>query len=337
MRISPWAASAAGIVLVAVLALFSIATGSTRFPTEDVIAVLAGPLAEPLGLEAPDGPIARIVLDLRLPRTALAILVGAGLAIVGVLLQSATRNDLADPFLFGLSSGAAAGAVAVITTTGDVLGVWTLPIAAFAGGLLSAVTVLMLVARSRSEGPERLVLAGLAVSFLFAALTNYLIFAGDQRAAHSVLFWSLGGLGLARWDNLPIALGGLVVLAVFAAAARRHLDTLLAGDETAASLGVAPDRVRPLIFIVAAFATATFVALAGVIGFIGLMVPHLARALTGPLHGGLLAMSAALGAALLLGSDVVARTLLAPQELPVGIVTASVGAVFVIGIVLRRS
>lgn len=336
LRVPVWIAAGIGTAVVAALALVSIATGPTRFPVAEVVAALAGPLAPSLGLPEPSGPVQRILLDLRLPRTVLAITVGAGLAIVGTLLQTATRNDLADPFLFGLSSGAAAGAVAVITATGDWLGLWTLPLAAFAGGLLSAATVLALVARASGEGPERLVLAGLAVSFLFAALTNYLVFAGDQRAAHSVLFWSLGGLGLARWDNLPFALAGLLALIVFSVAQRRALDALLAGDETAASLGVRPERMRPAIFIVAAFATATFVALSGVIGFVGLMVPHIARALVGALHTSLIAISALIGAGLMLGSDIASRTVLAPQELPVGIVTASVGAVFVIAIVLRR-
>ena len=337
LRVPVWVAAGVGTAVILGLALISIATGPTDFPIAGVLGALAGPLAPGLGLPEPTGPVQRIILELRLPRTVLAVAVGAGLAIVGTLLQTATRNDLADPFLFGLSSGAAAGAVAVITTTGDLLGIWTLPLAAFAGGLLSAVTVLALVARATGEGPERLVLAGLAVSFLFAALTNYLVFSGDQRAAHSVLFWSLGGLGLARWDNLPFALAGLALLIAFSASQRRALDALLAGDETAASLGVRPQRMRPAIFIVAAFATATFVALSGVIGFVGLMVPHIARSFVGALHGPLIAISALIGAGLMLGSDIASRTILAPQELPIGIVTASVGAVFVIAIVLRRS
>ena len=336
LRVPVWVAAGVGTAVIFGLALASIATGPTDFPIAEVLGTLAGPLAPGLGLPEPPDPVHRILLDLRLPRTVLAVTVGAGLAIVGTLLQTATRNDLADPFLFGLSSGAAAGAVAVITATGDLLGLWTLPLAAFAGGLLSAATVLALVARATGEGPERLVLAGLAVSFLFAALTNYLVFAGDQRAAHSVLFWSLGGLGLARWDNLPFALAGLAVLIAFSVAKRRALDALLAGDETAASLGVQPQRMRPAIFIVAAFATATFVALSGVIGFVGLMVPHIARSFIGALHGPLIAISALIGAGLMLGSDIASRTILMPQELPIGIVTASVGAVFVIAIVLRR-
>jgi iron complex transport system permease protein len=149
--------------------------------------------------------------------------VGEGDCVVGVLLQTVTRNDLADPFLFGLSSGASAGAVAVITLTGELLGIWTLPLAALAGGLVSAATVLAIVKKSESSGPEKLILAGLATSFLFGAITHYQLFAGDQRAAHSVLFWTLGGLGLARWDNLGLALFGLLALLAFATGAYESL------------------------------------------------------------------------------------------------------------------
>ena len=325
-----------GATLILGLALASVAKGSTPLPWHGVLSALAGPWAPRLGLPAVEPTLQRIVLDLRLPRVLLAMLVGAGLAMVGAMLQTATRNDLADPFLFGLSSGASAGAVAVITTTGEVLGIWTLPLAALAGGLLAAAVVLTLVQRSQGSGPEKLVLAGLAASFLFGAVTHYLVFAGDQRAAHSVLFWTLGGLGLARWDNLGLGLLGFGLLAVFAVSRRHALDGLLAGDETAASLGLSPERLRAEIFTVSALATACFVALTGVIGFVGLMVPHLARALCGALHGRLLAVSALLGAVLLLASDMACRTLLAPQELPVGIVTAAVGAIFVMLLVLRR-
>lgn len=271
----------------------------------------------------------RIVVDLRLPRMLLAILVGSGLAVVGALLQTTTRNDLADPYLFGLSSGSAAGAVAVITLTGEVLGVWTLPLAAFAGGMASVVVVMVLLRRFRSHTPERLILAGLSVSFFFTALTYYLTFLGDQRAAQSVLFWTMGGLGSARWDNLFVPLLGLMALVVFSWRKLGALDAMLSGENTAHSLGIDPERLRIQVFVVCAFATACFVAVSGVIGFVGLMVPHLARALTGALHRSMLSVAMLIGALLLLLSDVVCRTVLAPQELPVGIVTASVGALFV--------
>lgn len=323
-----------GLCLLAGLTVVAIAVGSTHLPFGVVLETILDALT---GRQAPDGPspLDRIIIDLRLPRALLALMVGAGLGVVGCLLQTVTRNDLADPFLFGLSSGAAAGAVLVITVTGDVLGIWTLPLAAFVGGMLASAIVLILVSRLRDQGPARLVLAGLAVSFLFMALTNYLVFAGDQRAAHSVLFWTLGGLGLARWDLLPVALAGVAAVTIYAQVRHRQFDAMLAGDETAVTLGVNVMSLRRITFLVCAFATAAFVSIAGVIGFVGLMVPHLARGLAGPMHRNLIGLSAMTGAGLLLASDIVARTALMPQELPIGIVTTAVGSVFVLGL-LRR-
>lgn len=317
------------------LILLSVGLGSVRIPPGDVIDAIARALGY---LEAVDQtPIDRIILDLRLPRAFMALAVGAGLGIVGCLLQTVTRNDLADPFLFGLSSGAAAGAVFVITVTGDLLGLWTLPLAAFFGGMTAAIIVTGLVRRIGDHGPEKLILAGLAVSFLFLALTNYLIFSGDQRAAHSVLFWTLGGLGTARWDTLPLVLVGCAVLMGFAVWKHRDLDALLAGDLTAASLGVNVHRLRIQVFLVCAFATATFVSVTGVIGFVGLMVPHLARAIVGPLHRGVIILSIVIGGSLLIASDILSRILLAPQALPIGIVTSSLGAIFVFQLLLRQT
>lgn len=323
-----------GVVVLAVLGILSVLYGSTRIPVGDVLTAVLSSLGI---LEAELTPMHRIIMDLRLPRSIFSIVIGAGLGVVGVVLQTTTRNDLADPFLFGLSSGAAAGAVFVITVTGDILGTWTLPIAAFCGGIVASVIVLALVRSLQDGAPEKLILAGLAVSFLFAALTNYLIFSGDNRAAHSVIFWMLGGLGLARWETLPLILFGLAVMFSYAFYRRRWLDALLAGDTTAISLGVPVYRLRMSMFLIAALSTATFVSVAGVIGFVGLMVPHLARGLAGPLHTKLLPTAAIIGAALLTSSDILSRLLLAPQELPVGIVTTSIGAIFVFALLIGTS
>ena len=318
-----------GLGCVFLLTLIAIVVGSTPLGISKVVEVMLSGSNE--------SPVSRIVLDLRLPRALLATIIGAGLGMVGCVLQTLTRNDLADPFLFGLSSGAAAGAVIVITVTGNILGFWTLPAAAFIGGLVSSVIVLGLFGKLAKQSPSQMVLAGLAVSFLFLSLTYFLIFAGDQRAAHSVLFWTLGGLGLANWKVLPIALTGLMAIFAFAISTHRSLDALLAGDETAVTLGVNVKLYRQVAFLICAFATASFVALSGVIGFVGLMVPHLARGLVGPLHGGLLITSAVIGAVLLLLSDIAARTLMAPQELPIGALTTSIGAIFVLYLVRRTA
>ena len=323
-----------GAAVLAALLLTSTVYGTTSIPASDA---LAGVLLGTGIVEGEMSPLHRIVFDLRLPRALFAAVIGAGLGIVGVVLQTTTRNDLADPFLFGLSSGAAAGAVFVITVTGDVLGFWTLPLAAFFGGLVASGIVLALVHGLRTSAPEKLILAGLAVSFLFSAITNYLIFAGDSRADHSVIFWMLGGLGLARWETFPLVCAGLALILAYAMYRSRWLDALLTGDLTAATLGVPVQGLRFRMFFVAALATAVFVSVAGVIGFVGLMVPHIARGIAGPLHSQLVPTAAIVGAALLTGSDILSRLLLAPQELPVGIVTTSLGSVFVFLLLIRTA
>ncbi|EMZ5812283.1 iron ABC transporter permease [Klebsiella aerogenes] len=290
-----------------------------------------------LGLaSAPVAEIVKtIVIDLRLPRVLLAALTGAGLAIVGLLLQTTTRNELADPFLFGLSSGASAGAVLVITRFGDVLGAFTLPGSAFVGGILSALAVMILFRVNQLRRAEQLIICGLAVSFLFSALTSYLVFSGDQRAAGSLLFWSLGGLGLARWDNLIIPLASLALLSGFTLRRWRALDAMLAGEQTACSLGVEVERLRSETFLCCALATALLVSLTGVIGFVGLMVPYLARRAVGVRHRMAVPMCGLLGAILLTGGDMLSRSLIANQELPIGIITAGLGGAFIICLLMR--
>lgn len=278
----------------------------------------------------------RILLDLRLPRTLLALIAGAGLAMVGALLQTATRNDLADPFLFGLSSGASVGAVLVITQFGDVLGIWSLPIAAFAGGIVSASAVLILFSMQKKQGTNNLVLCGLAISFLFGALTSFLIYSGDQRAASTILFWTMGGLGLARWDNLIFPAAGVLCLVILIIKRYRALDTLLVSEQTTHSLGINAHRLQSEIFLCCAFCTASIVALTGVVGFIGLMVPHLVRPFTGMTHKRALPLIALWGAVMLSLGDLTSRTILAPQELPVGIVTAALGGTFVLYLVWKK-
>ena len=278
----------------------------------------------------------RILVELRLPRAILAIIVGASLALVGALLQTSTRNDLADPFLFGLSSGASVGAVLIITKFGDVFGIWSLPIAAFCGGVLSASAVMVLFFMQKKRGQSDIVLCGLAISFLFGAITSFLVYSGDQRAANSILFWTLGGLGLARWDNLVFPFVGMLCLVVLIFKRYRELDTLLVGEQTALSLGINVRKLQVEIFLCCAFCTASIVALTGVIGFIGLMVPHIVRPYSSVNHKLALPLVGIWGAVFLLFGDVMSRTILAPQELPVGIVTAGLGGMFVLYLILRK-
>ena len=280
---------------------------------------------------------ARIVWEIRFPRIILAALVGAGLAVVGATLQAVTRNALADPFLFGASSGAAVGAVAVIAHVGAFVGVYTLPVAAFAGATAALLLVVMVARGPAGDGSNRLILAGVAVSFVLMAATNFMIFLGDQRAAHSVVFWMLGGLGSARWNQLwipaVVVIAGLGVLLWHA----RALNAMMVGEETATTLGIEVAKTRLRLFVLSALITGVLVALSGAIGFVGLMVPHIVRYLVGADNRRVLPVCAFGGAMFLVWVDVVARTALSPQELPIGIITAALGGGFFVWLMRRRT
>ena len=263
--------------------------------------------------------------------------IGAGLALVGAALQAVTRNPLADPHLLGATSGATLGAVLVVLYIGEVIGLLTLPLAAFLGALGSMLLVLGVASRGGRLGSDRLLLAGVAVSFVLLALANLLLFLGDHRAASSVLFWMLGGLGLARWSLIWLpalcVAGGLLVLLGLG----RALNALMAGEQTAVTLGLDARRVRLWVFVCCSLLTGVLVSVSGAIGFVGLMLPHAARLLVGAEHRRLLPVCALLGALFLVWMDVAARTLIAPQDLPIGIATAAIGGLFFILLLRRRS
>ncbi|HWV10160.1 MAG TPA: iron ABC transporter permease, partial [Pseudomonas sp.] len=247
-----------------------------------------------------------------------------------------TRNPLADPHLLGVSSGAALGAVLVVMYLGEFLGVFSLPLAAFIGAAGSMLLVLAVARRSGRLESDRLLLAGVAVSFVLMALVNLLLYTGDHHAAASVVFWMLGGLGAARWDVIWLpaicVLLGLCALLVMA----RGLNALMSGEQTAVSLGFSGKQLRLQAFICTSLLTGVLVSLSGAIGFVGLMVPHMARSLVGAEHRRLLPVAALLGALFLVWVDVAARTLIAPEDLPIGIATAAIGGLFFVMLLRRR-
>ncbi|PRE45450.1 FecCD family ABC transporter permease [Burkholderia multivorans] len=282
---------------------------------------------------APSDAQDAIVWMIRLPRVLLGAIVGAALAVVGVALQAATANRLADPHLLGVSSGATLGAVAATLWFGAAFGPLTLPAMAFAGALAAMALAVALGARAGRLDSQRLLLSGISVSFVMMALANLLLYLGDQRAASSVLFWMLGGLGLARWDLLGapalFAAGGMALLA----ARRRELDALMSGDVAAVTLGVDVARVRREVFVVSSLVTAAMVAVSGAIGFVGLVAPHVCRRMVGAGHVRLLPASALFGAVLLVWADVAARMLAAPDDLPIGVVTSLFGGACLVWLV----
>lgn len=279
-----------------------------------------------------------IVWDIRLPRVFLGVAVGAGLALCGVALQAMVRNMLADPYLLGINSGASSGAAAMILFgVGLGFGEHALSASAFIGALAASLMVL-LVARSAGRVTSlRLLLAGVAIGYALSAVTSFLIFAsGSAEGARSVMFWLLGSLALARWGG-PLAVVAVVV--VFTAALLtlwgRRLDALAIGDETAHILGISPARFRTQLLVVVSLCIGVVVAASGSIGFVGLVIPHLARRLVGAAHNWAVPASALLGAIFLVWADLLARTVMAPQELPIGIIAAIVGAPFLLHLIRR--
>ena len=277
-----------------------------------------------------------IVWLIRVPRMLLGALVGAGLALIGAVLQAVTRNPLADPHLLGVTSGATLGAVIVVLHVGEIVGLLTLPIAAFIGALLSMVLVLAIASRHGRLDSDRLLLCGVAVSFVMMAVANTLLFLGDHRASSAVLFWMLGGLGLARWELLAIPSASVLLGLVLLLGMARPLNALMAGEQTAVTLGLNARNVRLRVFLIASLMTGVLVAISGSIGFVGLMIPHIARRLVGAEHRRLLPVSALLGSVFLVWVDVAARTLIAPEDLPIGVATAAIGGLFFIGLMRKR-
>jgi iron complex transport system permease protein len=323
-------------LLLAMSCALSLAFGAAKVELDQVLSILGRHL---FGI-AVETPVSvgqdSIVWQLRAPRVLLGALVGAGLALVGTVLQAVTRNPLADPHLLGVSSGAAFGAVVVVLYLGEFAGLLSLPLAAFVGALASMLLVLAIASRSGRLESDRLLLAGVAVSFVMMAASNLLLYLGNPHAASSVLFWMLGGLGLARWELLWLPALCLALALALLLGLGRALNALMAGEQSAVSLGLEPRRVRLLAFVVASLLTGVLVSLSGSIGFVGLMLPHVARFLVGAEHRRLLPVAALLGALFLVWVDVAARTWLAPQDLPIGIVTAAIGGVFFVALLRRR-
>jgi iron complex transport system permease protein len=276
-----------------------------------------------------------VIWDYRLSRALVAACCGAGLALCGAILQSLLRNALAEPYVLGVSAGASTGAVAIMIL-GLGAGAVTLSAGAFAGALAAFVFVALLSDGARA-GAGKTILAGVAASQLFNALTAYVVStSGNAQQARDVMFWLLGSFGGVRWPEFELALVvvliGLAVSLYFA----RALDAFAFGDDAAASLGIPVDAVRVILFGVTALVSATIVSMVGSIGFVGLVVPHAARFIVGPSHMRLLPTCAVTGAIFLVVADIVSRVVLPQQVLPIGVVTALVGVPF-FSVILYRS
>lgn len=311
------------VALLTVTTLLSLATGAFRISLSDLFGIIGdGPSRDTSEVVAHN-----VFWQVRLPRIVLAIIVGASLAVAGVIMQGIFRNPLAEPATVGVSAGAAVGAVIAI-----IVGLNQLPLgvqlAAFLGGTLSTALVYVL---SRSDGKTEvvtLILTGIAINAFAGAVIGFAVFVADDDEIRSVTFWSLGTLGLATWKAvgliIPLALLGMAMSARFA----RVLDTLALGDRPATHLGVRVEPVRLQAIAVVGLLASSAVAATGMIAFVGLLVPHIMRIVLGPRHRHLLWTAALLGASVTLLADLAARSLLSPAELPLGVVTALIGAPF---------
>ncbi|MEM7207442.1 MAG: iron chelate uptake ABC transporter family permease subunit [Pseudomonadota bacterium] len=285
-----------------------------------------------------------VLLSIRAPRVALGILVGAGLAVAGATLQGLFRNPLADPTLIGVSSGAAFSAVAVIVLGStvlsgltDVLGSATLPVAAFAGGVVTTIIVFRIGTRAGYTDAATVLLAGIAINAIASAGIGLLTYIADDEQLRTLTFWTMGSLGGTTWSRFsgaaPFILLAIVLVPLYA----RALNALLLGEAETRHLGFDLQPLKRHLILLVAMAVGASVAVTGIIGFIGLVVPHLLRLIVGPDYRSLLPGAMLLGAVLLLAADLVSRTIVAPAELPIGIITSVIGGPFFIWLLMRRN
>lgn len=312
----------------------ALAFGSEPLPVADAWSVVRAHL---IGGQV-DATTEAIVWDLRLPRTLLAATAGCGLAVAGAGMQTLVRNPLADPYLLGISSGAGVGATAVIATgflAG--LGVWSLSLGALMGALGAALLVFGIAQAQGGLTPLRLVLTGVVLSSAFSAVSSFMVFwSADPRAAQSVLFWLLGSVAGGTWDKLPPAAIVTAVVSLMLVVISRWLDALASGPEVARSLGVPVDGLRRGLFAGLSILVGVIVAVSGGIGFVGLVVPHLARMVVGARHRAVLPVAGVFGALFLVWVDVLSRVAVRPQDIPLSVVTGVIGAPVFLLVVGRR-
>ncbi|HEX7667313.1 MAG TPA: iron ABC transporter permease [Polyangiaceae bacterium] len=327
---------ALGITLV-ILALVCASVGAVRVPLGVVLHAIANPAEIP-------AQQASVLFAIRFPRVVLAVLVGSGLGVSGAAMQGVFRNPLVDPGLLGVSTGAGFGAALAIVLADRLvraglpsfLSGWLVSLFAFGGGLVAA-TIAERVARVDGRTSiATLLLAGIAVNGLAGALTGALLWFADDAQLRTIVFWTFGSLGGATWRSIAVCAPFVVLPALLLPRSARALNALLLGDSDAGYLGHDVERVRRLVVVAVALVVGAAVAATGVVGFVGLVVPHLVRLWAGPDHRVVLPGAALLGAILLLASDLIARTVVVPAELPLGVVTAALGTPFFLALLLRE-
>lgn len=316
------------ILLLVVSIVLAVSAGAVSIQPSDVWHIIVAKLWGHNLLIAP--AIADIVWDIRVPRALLAAIVGAGLALSGLVMQASVQNPLAEPFILGIASGASVGAVTTIllgtmlTVQGVVIGV---PMGAFIGAIVATVGVLLLAGIRSRMSTVRLILAGAVVSALCTALSNFIIYmAGDAEGVQSATFWTMGSLADAKWDGLVLPMAVVAVITAYFMSQVRILDALLLGEEPAITLGIDVTKQRRIYMGLIALLVGVLVSQCGIIGFVGLVIPHMMRSLVGAAHRNLLPVVVLFGAIFLVWADVLSRVLLSSGDLPIGIITALMGA-----------
>ena len=323
----------AGLTTLTALAfLAALGIGPVKIPPADTLQILLASLSG----GASDLPNALVITDIRLPRALLSLLAGAGLAVAGVAMQTYFRNPLAEPGVTGVASGAAVGAVLVIVLGIHTVGAWTLPLAAILGAVVVLALVQLVSLVSRDRGVTTVLLVGIALNaFCGAAIGALIANAEDSQTARGAMFWLQGDLTTSSWRDLAVSTAPVLIGILLLLAASRELNMLLLGEETARSAGLGTGRVRALVLVLASVIVGAIVAVTGVIGFVGLVAPHVVRLLIGSDHRFLLPGSMLLGASFLLAADTVARLAPAGTAWQTGVVTALVGSPVFLALVLR--
>ena len=325
------------VILLAVVAAFATTVGSVKIPLLTTGTILLSKL--PLVEIAPEwaSTLETIVIDIRLPRVMLAGLVGAALAAAGATYQGLFRNPLADPYLIGVAQGAALGAVIgfLLPSGWHALGFGIIPLLAFTGALISTTVVYLLARVGKTLPVTTLILAGVALGALLSSIVSYLIISSGDKL-HSIMFWLMGSFSLSQWSEaimvLPYMLVGLVVLLLYA----RSLNLMQLDEEQAQQLGINVERLKLILLGAATLITAAAVSFVGIIGFVGIIIPHAVRMIWGADYRFLLPLSILTGAIFLILADILARTALAPTEIPIGVITAICGAPFFLYLLRRR-
>lgn len=326
-------------VMLLLSVIVSVNIGAVKVSPQVIFQVIADHIvSNPIFEECYSSATSSIIWNLRLPRILVAGCVGGGLALSGIFMQALTKNSLADPYILGISSGASTGAVlSILVGTLPLVGKLPLSVGAFCGALLTTILVFLIGGAGRECGTTKLVLTGMAVSALFSSLTNLIIFlTPDSKKVTSALFWMTGSFSGVVWSDVLPAFVTLAVGAVIAFIMNRELDALLMGEENAKNYGVNTNVVKTVLLIVSTLLTAVMVSMSGIIGFAGLVIPHVSRSITGAAHKRMIPLTVLLGGIFLIWADVIARVCAAPEELPVGVITAIAGAPFFLAM-LRKS